>query len=459
MNAKIAVLTLAVAAVFAACQKEVYYTVTFNANGGEPSQPHTEMVKKGAQVRYDNYFTRTGYVQFGWSTDPEALNDWNFADGVTSDMTLYAKWVRCRKITFNANGGTIYGFESGIYTYDQIEGEKLQVPYNVSKAGFVLEGWFKDPEFTQPWDFMTDVVTRDETLWAKWGKGIEGLTLANYPRVDGATSTRALNVLIACKLLGLDYHWISVGERHYEEACVAPAGEDGRDGTFLGGRIATSQTYGAIMNLIEGKTDIILRSTTASSTEKAAADAAGVKLAEVPIALDAFVFLKNYSNPVRSLTLDQIRKIYTSQITNWSAVGGSDAAITPFARPRNSGSEEAFRELVMKDLEPAAFPEEQTSMSMTGLLWDIQTHDNAIGYIFKNYKDVIMRRSYEPVFAIDGVYPDAATLRDRSYPLTTALYAIIRSDLAADAPARKIFDWLQTPQAAIVLEECGFLAY
>jgi hypothetical protein len=40
-------------------------------------------------------------------------------------------------------------------------------------------------------------------------------------------------------------------------------------------------------------------------------------LTETPIALDAFVFLKHYANPVESLTIGQIRKIYTKQITEW----------------------------------------------------------------------------------------------------------------------------------------------
>ncbi|HCC51979.1 MAG TPA: hypothetical protein DEQ30_07935, partial [Porphyromonadaceae bacterium] len=47
---------------------------------------------------------------------------------------------------------------------------------------------------------------------------------------------------------------------------------------------------------------------------------------------------------------EQIRKIYTKQITNWSEVGGDNAPMKVFTRPRNSGSEEALRELVMKDL-------------------------------------------------------------------------------------------------------------
>ena len=73
----------------------------------------------------------------------------------------------------------------------------------------------------------------------------------------------------------------------------------------------------------------------------------GVELTETTIALDAFVFVVNKENPIKTLTVDQIRKIYTGEISNWSEAGGNNADIKVFTRPRNSGSEEVFRELVM----------------------------------------------------------------------------------------------------------------
>ena len=127
-----------------------------------------------------------------------------------------------------------------------------------------------------------------------------------------------------------------------------------------------------------------------------------------------------------------------------------------FTRPRNSGSEEALRELVMKDLEPAEFPEEQQVMSMQGLFWEMSREQYGIGYIFKNYKEMIIWRYGEPTLAIDGVQPTPATMKDRTYPLTTEVYAIIRSDLDRGSMAYKLYEWLQTESAKMVLEECGF---
>ncbi|MDR2882170.1 MAG: InlB B-repeat-containing protein, partial [Alistipes sp.] len=386
-------------------------TVTFDANGGTLPGEATIVVAGGETVPEYHYAQPPEGCTFtGWYRDAAATAPWDmYADVVTGNMTLYAGFKARHAVTYHFNGG---GFRTESnrepLTISSLDGDLLSVPDNVAKPGYVLEGWFRDKELTDRWNFSADVTTGDTDLYAGWGAGIEDLTLENYPRVDGATSTRALNNMIACKLLGVDYAWVSVSDT--SELNVYALDDGGQiDEAIFGGRIATSQTYGAMMNLIEGKADIILRSTTASPDERAAAEAAGVTLVETPIALDAFVFLKNRANPVRSLTLDEIRKIYTGRITDWSQVGGRQAAITPYSRPRNSGSEEAFRELVMKDADPVEFPEEQLirnnePWSMALLMWELAQNRNGIGYIFKNYKEMIMRR-YEPVFAIDGIAP------------------------------------------------------
>jgi phosphate transport system substrate-binding protein len=440
------------------CQKPMYYAVTFDPNGGRLFGEATIAVKPGEKVPPQEFiYPPENYSWTGWYKDAEGLDPWNFdTDVVTGNMTLYAGWEYYDTYTFtlHANGGTFFHDKGEVSTVTVRDGNTLDYPGNVIKPGYVLEGWYRDEALAEKWDFETDVPGADGALYAKWGKGIDGLTPENYPRVDGATSTRALNMMIGCKLLGLSYTWYWVSD---DEMSVYPANAVGfLDSTTFDGRIKTSQTYGAMMNLIEGKADIILRSTTASPTEKAAAEAAGVTLVETPIALDAFVFFGNWENPVRSLTLKQVRGIMTQQITDWSQVGGQKATIDVYTRPRNSGSEEALRELVMQGVEPAEFPEEQMEQTMEGVFGEVSGNPGGISYIFKNYKDEIVGREDEPVFAIDGIAPNAVTIEDRSYPLTTEVYAIIRSDLDRNSMGYKLYEWLQTESAQTVLKECGF---
>ena len=120
--------------------------------------------------------------------------------------------------------------------------------------------------------------------------------------------------------------------------------------------------------MIDGYVDIILTHRTISPVEIVHADNVGVQLIETPIALDAFVFVVNKNNPVKSLTVNQIQKIYTKEITNWSEVGGNNVEILAYTRPRNSGSEEVFRAVVMDGLDPADFPEVFWIMDMPVVL-------------------------------------------------------------------------------------------
>ena len=291
--------------------------------------------------------------------------------------------------------------------------------------------------------------------------GIENISFENYPKVDGSTSARALNVMVACKLLGIRYSWQDIMlTLAYSEWNVTPDKDDIPERyreDFFNQRITTSQTHGAFMNLIDGKADIILTHRTISPDEKAHADAVGVTLIETPVALDAFVFIVSPSNSVKSLTVKQIQKIYTGEITHWSEVGGNNASINVYTRPRNSGSEEVFRSLVMKGLEPADFPEAQEIAFMSPVFSEVGWH--GICYTFNNYKDMIVRVPDDrvPKIAINGIFPDENTVKNRTYPFIAEIHVAIRSDLDHNSMAYKLYEWLQTGKAKSTITECGFI--
>ena len=277
--------------------------------------------------------------------------------------------------------------------------------------------------------------------------GINGITLENYPKVDGSTSTQALNTMVACKLLGLKYGMMQ------GEVYPIPWPEGG----FFGNRVMLSQTHGAFMNLIDRKADIILTHRTISPDEKAHANAVGVTLIETSIALDAFVFVINKENPIKSLKVDEIQKIYTKKITNWPEVGGKKGEIKVFTRPRNSGSEEVFRDLVMGGVEPSDFPEAAIG-TMAFVFSEVYNDVNAICYTFNNYKDVLaITDDFVPKIAINDIFPDKKTIKNGTYPFICDVYVAIRSDLNSNSMAYKLYEWLQSEHAKYTITECGFI--
>ena len=288
--------------------------------------------------------------------------------------------------------------------------------------------------------------------------GIEDISFENYPKVDGSTSARVLNVMVACKLLGVPYVWIPPGA--VTEWTLNPIRtelpEQYKD--FFWQHVKSSQTHGAFMNLIDGNADIILTHRTISPDEKVHADSVEVTLIETPIALDAFVFVVNKNNPVKSLTVNQVQKIYTGEITNWSQVGGNNASIKVFTRPRNSGSEEVLRELVMDGLEPADFPESAIG-GMSQVFGEILNNVDGICYTFNNYKDLQARvpDSEVPKLAINGISPNKNTVKNRSYPFISEVHVAIRSDLDHKTMAYKLYEWMQSESAKSTITECGFI--
>ncbi|MDR2026256.1 MAG: substrate-binding domain-containing protein [Prevotellaceae bacterium] len=292
---------------------------------------------------------------------------------------------------------------------------------------------------------------------------IEGLTFDNFPRMDGSTSTQPLKMLIACKLLGVRYDWtlaptISglVGERW-----LAPHREDipATHADFFDGHVKVSQTHGAFINLIDGGADLIMTHRTLSPDEKAYADEKGITLTETPIALDAFVFVVNKNNPVKSLTVGQVRDIYRGTITNWQQVGGNDEAVRAFVRPRNSGSQEVMESLVMQGAEIDESFETSAIASMAGVFPEITHFTNSLCYTFDYYKEIMMQVPHEnvPKIAVNNIFPNAETVADRTYPFVAEVHVAIRSDLDKNSMAYKLYKLLQTENGKNIIAESGYI--
>ena len=213
---------------------------------------------------------------------------------------------------------------------------------------------------------------------------IEGITMDNYPKMDGSTSTEPLIRLIACKLLGYNYRW----EQALHMNGLWYLSTD-MPSEFILERLKSSQTHNSIINLIDKDADLILSARKMSPDEKEYADNAGISLIETPVALDAFIFVANIDNSVESLTSQQVKDIYTGKIKNWKEVGGKDKMIKPYIRNANSGSQELMESLVMQGLEIADLPVdyEPELPSMSLVFYTLRNDVDALGYTVYYYKE------------------------------------------------------------------------
>lgn len=295
-------------------------------------------------------------------------------------------------------------------------------------------------------------------------QGIEGITVDNYPRVDGSTSTEPLNTLIACKLLGWRYKWRSLMEGNGIWQ-LEPNKEDIPE-NFFGERIKSSQTHNSIINLIDNQTDIIISARKMSVDERSYAESIGVSLTETPIALDALVFLLNKKNTVNSLTVKQVQDIYLGVITNWNKLGGANEEIKPFIRNANSGSQEMMKEIVMDNAGmpdwEVGYTDDEIISTMGVVYTELAMNQNGICFTPHYYKEYIIRNTTVGAdniksIAINGKYADANSIKNKTYPFVANVYVSIRSDLDHNTMAYKMYEWLQTQAGKKVISESGYV--
>ena len=140
------------------------HTVTFDADGGRPA-PSDQEILTGSLSIEPPAMGKSGFGFAGWYTDLSYTTQWDFtADTVTGNITLHAKWdTQYNTVTFEANGGL-----PEPRNQDLAYGATAVEPQAMNRDGHGFGGWYSDPGFSNPWDFDSDTVTANITLYAKW---------------------------------------------------------------------------------------------------------------------------------------------------------------------------------------------------------------------------------------------------------------------------------------------------
>jgi phosphate transport system substrate-binding protein len=285
------------------------------------------------------------------------------------------------------------------------------------------------------------------------------LIAADYPNVDGSTSTYPLQMVLACKILGVPYVWDTDPFTRLRRIAPDPTYEGSPQSVERLFNIQHNGTHGSYMNLIEGDTDLILVARPPSKDELTAAREKGIGLDVRAVALDAFVFLLSVENPVDGLTIEIVRDIYTGEIANWAQVGSADfpGEIHAYRRNPNSGSQELMETLVMRG-EPMIDAPEMMLMSMMGPINTIAEDPLAIGYSVYYYAEFIFPEERVKLSGIDGVKPTSDSIASRAYPLTTEVYAVVRQGMPEDSTAMMLRNWLLTEEGQAPIEESGYVS-
>ena len=260
-------------------------------------------------------------------------------------------------------------------------------------------------------------------------------TRENFPRLNGSTSTVPLAQAICSVLLG----------------------ESREDVTDLTQFSKTTESY---RQLMYGNSDLLIAAEPAEKVVQEMEEQ-GFAWQMEPFAIEGLVFIVNADNGVDSLTVEQVQKIYTGEITNWSEVGGADLKIDAFQRNETAGSQTMMKKLVMGDLAMMEPEKDYVVGEMSGLIEAVRSFDDtssAIGYTVYYYAKNMNMADGLKILQIDGVTPEAESFRSGAYPFLNPYYVVMAADTPEDSPTAILYHWILSDAGQYLVDQEGYVS-
>lgn len=258
----------------------------------------------------------------------------------------------------------------------------------------------------------------------------------DLPRLDGATALYPLYAAFA--------------EAVYDEKAFSPD------------TVVCTTTRQAYTSIIHGERDVIFVAAP-SEGQLAEAARAGADLRFTPIGREAFVFVAGRDNPIGSLSVQDLRNIFSGKSAHWRTFGWPEGGpILAFMRPEGSGSQTGLRHMLMRGLPvqaPQPLPEKGLIISnslvkQVGLHW--RGVQPGLGYSFRYFASAMYANPEVKLLKVNGVAPSLENIRNGSYPLSGTFFAVTLGEPAGNA---KLFiEWIKSPQGRDLLEKTGYTA-
>ena len=208
-----------------------------------------------------------------------------------------------------------------------------------------------------------------------------------------------------------------------------------------------------IAALINGSTEIANSSRPMKPTEreklKQRYNSLGV---EIKTAKDGLSVYMHKSNPVKELTIQQIKDIYTAKITNWKEVGGNDAKIIIYGRENSSGTYVYFKDNVLGG---ADFSSSMQSMPGTAAVVNAVAKDkNAVGFGGAAYAVGIKDAAIKKDASSKAYLPTEENIKSGDYPITRFLFMYTRT--RPTGAVKEFIDWILSSEGQEIVAKVGY---
>lgn len=213
--------------------------------------------------------------------------------------------------------------------------------------------------------------------------------------------------------------------------------------------IEGSGSGNGIKAILDGTCDIANSSREMKEGEFAKAKESGVDVEEIVVAYDMIVPVVHPSNPIKNLTVAQLKAIYKGEITNWKDLGGKDQSIVVISRDTSSGTYEVWSEMVMKKED--VFPRALLQASNGAIVNVIANNERAIGYIGFGYLNDSVKS-----LTVNDVIPTLANGKSGKFPISRKLYMYVNKKKYS-ANTKKFVRYLLSKEGQKAVEEAGFI--
>ena len=192
-----------------------------------------------------------------------------------------------------------------------------------------------------------------------------------------------------------------------------------------------------------GSADIGLASRALKDEEKSGG------LTETVVALDGIAVIVNAGSKVEDLSVEQIAKIFTGEITDWSEVGGEAGKISCIGREAGSGTRDGF-ESITKTKDACKLDQELTSTG--GVIEAVAGNANAIGYASLS---AVEGKDTVKAVTVGGVACTEATVLDGSYAIQRPFVLVTKTGATLSHAAQAFFDYATSPAANDLIKAAG----
>ncbi len=214
--------------------------------------------------------------------------------------------------------------------------------------------------------------------------------------------------------------------------------------------VSESGSGNGAKSLVNGMCDIADMSRFMKDKEFTAAVEKGRTPVAHVVAIDGIVLIVHPSNPVKGLTVAQIRDIYMGKITNWKALGGPNVEIVMISRDTNSGTYETFENLVMNK---EKINEKAEYVGSNGAIRQrVQSTPAAVGYVGLGFVDRTVK-----ALDVDGITPDKNTISSGIYPIARPLFMFTDGYPKLGTNLYRFITLYLSPKGQEIVEEIGFI--